>query len=56
MNFDTFVTIYWWAKFNSKYKRAVGLEDMSNYDIPNHIITQMEPFYNDPKFLLEKAF
>jgi dynein heavy chain len=37
------------------------LEDMTNYDkdnIPNHIITQMEPFFNDPNFtpeIIEKA-
>lgn len=37
------------------------LEDMSNYDkdnIPGHIITQIEPFYNDPNFtpeIIEKA-
>ena len=37
------------------------LEDMSNYDkdnIPHHIITQIEPFYNDPNFtpeIIEKA-
>lgn len=37
------------------------LDDMSNYDkdnIPAHIITQIEPFYNDPTFtpeIIEKA-
>jgi len=37
------------------------LDDMSNYDkdnIPHHIITQIEPFYNDPSFtpeIVEKA-
>lgn len=37
------------------------LEDMSNYDkdnIPAHIISQIEPFYNDPNFtpeIIEKA-
>jgi dynein heavy chain len=37
------------------------LEDMTNYDkdnISNHIITQIEPFYNDPQFtpeIVEKA-
>jgi dynein heavy chain, axonemal len=37
------------------------LDDMSNYDkdnIPGHIITQIEPFYNDPTFtpeIIEKA-